>query len=59
MISQRLRDIAIILYLVGNALTYSHLARADRVHAVETRGMVRNLALSSVWPLYWPLRGMM
>jgi hypothetical protein len=48
-----IRNSLVLAYLVGNALTYRHLVKADPSHALETGTMLKNLGISLVWPLYW------
>ena len=48
-----IRNSLILVYLVGNALTYRHLVKADPSHALETGVMLKNLGISFLWPLYW------
>jgi hypothetical protein len=48
-----IRNSLIMVYLVGNALTYRQLVKIDPSHALETGTMLKNLGLSFVWPLYW------
>lgn len=44
---------AIMAYLLGNALTYNHLVKANPSVALETSTMLKNLAIACVWPIYW------
>ena len=46
-------SVAIVLYLVGNALTYNHLVKVNPSVALETSTMLKNLAIACVWPIYW------
>ncbi len=48
-----IRNALILVYLVGNALTYRHLVKVDPGHALEIGAMLMNLGISCVWPLYW------
>jgi hypothetical protein len=48
-----IRNSLIMVYLVGNALTYRQLVKIDPSRALETGAMLKNLGLSFVWPLYW------
>lgn len=47
------KNIAIMVYLLGNALTYNHLVKTDTSVALETSVMLKNLAIACVWPIYW------
>ena len=48
-----LNTVAILAYLIGNALTYNHLVKANPSVALEASTMVKNLAIACVWPIYW------
>jgi hypothetical protein len=48
-----IRNSLIMGYLLGNALTYRHLVKADPSHALEIETMLKNLGISFLWPLYW------
>ena len=48
-----IRNLLILVYLVGNALTYRNLVKADPSPALDTGTMLRNLGVSFLWPLYW------
>ena len=48
-----LNGVAIIVYLIGNALTYNHLVKVNPSVALETSTMLKNLAIACVWPIYW------
>jgi len=52
----KLPEALILAYLVADAVAYRHLVRADPSHALETGTMLKNLAVSFVWPLYWAMR---
>jgi uncharacterized membrane protein len=54
--AQRIEYAAIMIYLVGNALIYNHLVKADPSKALDTWTMLENLASACVWPIYWLLR---
>ena len=49
-----------LAYVLGNALTYNHLVKAGRlaIGPSEEAGflMVKNLVISTIWPLYWIFR---
>jgi hypothetical protein len=47
------RNATILVYLLGNALTYRHLVKADPGYALESGTMLWNLAISCIWPIYW------
>ena len=57
MTKEQLRNAAILVYMVGNALTFNHLLGASRDVIQETGSMayplVKSLVLSTIWPLYW------
>jgi hypothetical protein len=53
-----IRNSLLIAYFLGNALTYRHLVKADPGHALETGTMLKNLVISSVWPVYWIVVGL-
>jgi hypothetical protein len=46
----------VMIYLVGNALTYNHLVKQDPSSAYESGTMLRNLAWGCAWPVYWAIR---
>jgi hypothetical protein len=46
-----IRNSLILVYLVGNGLTYRRLVNADSSHALETGVMLKNLGISLLWPL--------
>jgi len=48
-----IRNSLLLVYFIGNALTYRHLVKADPSHALETGTMLKNLGISCVWPIYW------
>jgi hypothetical protein len=48
-----LNSVAIVAYLIGNALTYNHLVKTNPSVALETSTMLENLAIACVWPIYW------
>jgi len=47
------RNALILVYVIGNALTYRYLVKSDPSHAFEAVSLLKNLALSFIWPLYW------
>lgn len=51
--SWKIRELLILAYLVGDALTYRHLVRLDPTHALGTVPLLKNLGISLLWPLYW------
>jgi hypothetical protein len=51
--SWKSRELLILGYLVGDALTYRHLVKFNPSHALETGVMLKNLDISFLWPLYW------
>ena len=55
--SEKIRNLAIMIYMVGNALTFTKLlstAPAGLQGTGELGGkLVRALLLSLVWPIYW------
>ena len=55
--SERIRDVAILIYMVGNALTFSALISGGLAEAegIGNR-VIPALALSFIWPLYWAWR---
>jgi len=53
MSASTIRTTLFLIYMVGNALTYRHLVKADPEHALEAGTMLINLGISCVWPFYW------
>ena len=47
------RELLILAYLIGDALTYRHLVKIDASDALEVGTMLKNLCISFVWPFYW------
>ena len=54
--AQTIKYSLIMTYLVGNALTYNHLIKANPSNAFDAWTMLENLAIACVWPFYWLLR---
>ena len=54
--AQTIKYSLIMTYLVGNALTFNHLVKANPSKAFDTWTMLENLAIACVWPFYWLLR---
>ena len=52
---ERARNAAILIYMVGNALTFSKLFSIEVAGAQGDLGgkVIRVLLLSLVWPFYW------
>ena len=52
---ERVRNAAILIYMVGNALTFSKLLSIEVAGAQGDLGgkVIRVLLLSLVWPFYW------
>jgi hypothetical protein len=53
----KIRELIILAYLIGDALTYRHLVRIDPTHALEMGTVFKNLGVSLLWPLYWIVSG--
>ena len=55
--SEKIRNAAIMIYMVGNALTFTKLWSMELANLQETGQlggkMVKALLLSFVWPFYW------
>ncbi len=47
------RELLILAYLIGDALTYRHLVKIDASDALEVGTVLKNLCISFVWPFYW------
>ena len=60
MISENLRYFIILAYMIGNALTFNSLIKAERAAMVAGESwwppLLKTLALALVWPLYWLAR---
>lgn len=52
------RNVIALGYLLGNALTYRHLVKADPGHALDYGILFQNLLLSFLWPIYWLLHAL-
>jgi hypothetical protein len=54
---ETLRNGLIIVYMVGNALTFNALLKLERATMAAdqswTTGILKILALAIVWPVYW------
>ena len=54
---ETLRNGLIIVYMVGNALTFNALLKLERAAMASdqswTTGILKILALALVWPVYW------
>lgn len=57
LMAERVRNAAIMIYMVGNALTFTKLLSMELAGLQETREIggkiVNALLLSFVWPFYW------
>lgn len=55
--SEKIRNAAIMIYMVGNALTFTKLWSMELADLQETGQlggkMIKALLLSFVWPFYW------
>ena len=60
MTREQFRNGAILVYLVGNAMTYNHIIKANRelIHQTGELApiMLKTLAISCMWPIYWAYR---
>jgi hypothetical protein len=60
---ENFRNVLILIYMVGNALTFNALLKAERLtmsaDSSWTLPMLKALALATVWPLYWLAKLMM
>jgi len=54
--SWKSRELLILVYLVGDAITYRHFVKINPSSALETGVMLKNLGISFLWPLYWLIR---
>ena len=56
-LSEKIRNAAIMIYMVGNALTFTKLWSMELANLQETGllggKMIKALLLSFVWPFYW------
>ena len=56
-ITERVRNAAILIYMVGNALTFTRLLATEVAGLQETGELggkiMKSLLLSLVWPFYW------
>lgn len=57
---ENLRNALILVYMVGNALTFNSLLKAERATMIIGESwlpaIVKIMALSLIWPVYWLLR---
>lgn len=57
---ETIRNGLIIAYMLGNALTFNALLKAERVAMAAdqtwTTGILKILALAFVWPVYWMVK---
>ena len=54
-ISEQVRNAAILIYMIGNALTFTKLLSTEWAGGADEPGgrILRALLLSFVWPFYW------
>ena len=57
---ETIRNAVILLYMVGNALTFNAILKAERAAMAAdgswTSSILKTIALSLVWPLYWLMK---
>jgi hypothetical protein len=52
--SEKIRNALIVVYMVGNAVTFTKVVSVEMAGPAELTGAIlRALACSLVWPIYW------